>query len=80
MAENSKKSEASATTREQLLDLLSEKPDDLLRFDLENENETIRNYRYRVRQPEALGEFRSRKTSATFWYRNRTIKSLWPWL
>jgi bacterioferritin len=29
----------------------------MLRFDLENENETIRNYRARVRQREALGEF-----------------------
>jgi bacterioferritin len=35
----------------------SEKADDMLRFDLENENETIRNYRQRVRQCEALGEF-----------------------
>src|SRR5678815_4499777 len=30
---------------------------EMLRFDLENENETIRNYRDRVRQCEALGEF-----------------------
>jgi bacterioferritin len=29
----------------------------MLRFDLENENATIRNYRERVRQCEALGEF-----------------------
>jgi bacterioferritin len=35
----------------------SEKPEDMLRFDLENENETIRNYRERVRQCEALGEY-----------------------
>lgn len=35
----------------------SDKPKDMLRFDLENENETIRNYRERVRQCEALGEF-----------------------
>jgi len=35
----------------------SEKAEDMLRFDLENENETIRNYRLRVRQSEALGEF-----------------------
>jgi bacterioferritin len=35
----------------------SEKAKDMLRFDLENENETIRNYRRRVRQCEALGEF-----------------------
>lgn len=36
---------------------LSEKPRELLRFDLNNENETIRNYRDRVRQCEELGEF-----------------------
>jgi bacterioferritin len=30
---------------------------DMLRFDLENENETIRNYRDRIRQCEALGEY-----------------------
>jgi bacterioferritin len=30
---------------------------DMLRFDLDNENETIRQYRDRVRQCEALGEF-----------------------
>jgi bacterioferritin len=35
----------------------SEKAVDMLRFDLENENETIRNYRERVRQCEALGEY-----------------------
>jgi bacterioferritin len=29
----------------------------MLRFDLENENVTIRNYRERIRQCEALGEF-----------------------
>jgi bacterioferritin len=36
---------------------LSEKADDMLRFDLDNETETVRNYRQRVRQCEALGEF-----------------------
>jgi bacterioferritin len=35
----------------------SEKAEDMLRFDLDNENETIRNYRRRVRQCEALGEY-----------------------
>ncbi len=35
----------------------SEKPQEMLRFDLENETETIRNYRERVRQCDALGEF-----------------------
>jgi bacterioferritin len=36
---------------------ISEKPKGMLRFDLDNENETILNYRERVRQCEALGEF-----------------------
>ena len=35
----------------------SEKAEDMLRFDLENENETIRNYRERVLQCEVLGEY-----------------------
>lgn len=35
----------------------SSKAEAMLRFDLENENETIRQYRDRVRQCEALGEF-----------------------
>ena len=30
---------------------------DMLRYDLDNENETIRNYRDRIRQCEALGEY-----------------------
>lgn len=36
---------------------VSENARDMLRFDLEAENETIRNYRERVRQCEALGEY-----------------------
>lgn len=35
----------------------SEDAREILRFDLNNENETIRNYRERIRQCEALGEF-----------------------
>ena len=35
----------------------SDKARDMLKFDLDNENETILNYRERVRQCEALGEF-----------------------
>lgn len=35
----------------------SKEAKEMLRFDLENENETIRNYRDRIRQCEALGEF-----------------------
>jgi len=36
---------------------VSDNADDMLRFDLDNETETVRNYRQRVRQCEALGEF-----------------------
>jgi bacterioferritin len=35
----------------------SEDAREMLRYDLNNENDTIRNYRERVRQCEALGEF-----------------------
>jgi len=35
----------------------SENPEEMLRLDLENENQTVRNYRDRVRQCEALGEY-----------------------
>ncbi len=35
----------------------SDKARDMLKFDLDNENETILHYRERVRQCEALGEF-----------------------
>jgi bacterioferritin len=35
----------------------SESARDMLQFDLDNENQTIRNYRERVRQCEALGEY-----------------------
>ena len=35
----------------------SEDAREMLRFDLDNENETIRNYRERVQQCEALGEY-----------------------
>jgi len=36
---------------------LSDKAEDMLRFDLENERVTIRNYRERIRQAEAMSEF-----------------------
>ena len=35
----------------------SERAEDMLRFDLDNENETIANYRVRVKQCEAMGEY-----------------------
>lgn len=36
---------------------MSKNPEDLLRFDLDNETETIGHYRQRVKQCEALGEY-----------------------
>lgn len=36
---------------------LSDKAEDMIRFDLDNETETIRNYRKRVQQAEALGHY-----------------------
>ncbi len=36
---------------------MSDKAEEMLRFDLDNENVTVKNYRERVRQCEALGEF-----------------------
>jgi bacterioferritin len=36
---------------------MSDKAPDMLRFDLENERITIQNYRERIRQAEAMGEF-----------------------
>ena len=36
---------------------MSDKAEDLLRFDLENERATIIHYRQRIRQAEAMGEF-----------------------
>lgn len=35
----------------------SDKATDMLKFDLENEKETIANYRTRIRQADAMGEF-----------------------
>jgi bacterioferritin len=35
----------------------SEKPEEMLRFDLENESETIRQYRRRLKQADELNEF-----------------------
>jgi bacterioferritin len=36
---------------------ISDKPEEMLRFDLENEKVTIFNYRQRIRQADALSEF-----------------------
>jgi bacterioferritin len=36
---------------------LSRKAEDMIRFDLENETDTIRNYRVRVKQAEAVGHY-----------------------
>jgi len=36
---------------------VSEKPEEMIRFDLDNETQTILNYRRRVKQAEALGHY-----------------------
>lgn len=36
---------------------LSEKPEEMIRFDLDNETETIRHYRRRVKQAEEIGHY-----------------------
>ena len=36
---------------------VSDKAEEMLRFDLENEKETIKNYQQRIRQADAMGEF-----------------------
>ena len=36
---------------------LSKKPEEVIRFDLDNETETIKNYRQRVKQAEAIGHY-----------------------
>jgi len=36
---------------------LSDVPEDMIRFDLDNETETITNYRQRVKQAEAIGHY-----------------------
>jgi bacterioferritin len=36
---------------------VSDKPTDMLKFDLENERQTLANYRQRIRQADAMGEF-----------------------
>jgi len=35
----------------------TKKPEEMLRFDLHNETETIKNYRQRIKQAEALGHY-----------------------
>jgi len=37
--------------------MMSDDPEELLRFDLQNENDTVRAYRDRVRQCESMGEY-----------------------
>ncbi len=51
---------------------------EMLQFDLDNEGETIQNYRQRVRQCEALSGTRWRKRSARSCASNRNTRSIWP--
>ncbi len=52
-------------------------PREMLRADLENENATVRAYRERVTQCEALQDTRSPKTSARSCARSRNTRSTW---
>src|SRR5437764_10413713 len=51
---------------------------EMLRFDLENENDTIRNYRDRIGQCEVLGEFAMAEQIRQILVKSRIIKSIWP--
>ena len=56
----------------------SEKVEEMLRFDLDNENETVRNYRDRVRQCEsgwANSPWQSKSAASSC--RSRNIRSIW---
>ena len=56
---------------------LTENAKDMLRADLENENDTVRNYRERVKQCEALRRVRaSPRTSARSCARSRSTRSI----
>jgi bacterioferritin len=56
----------------------SDDPRAMLRFDLENENQTIVNYRRRVRQCEALTNTPWLNRFARYSLMNRIIRSTWP--
>ena len=56
---------------------ISKKAKDMLQFDLDNENDTIRNYRDRVRQCEALGEFAMAEQIRKILSRSRITRSIW---
>ena len=56
----------------------SEKAKDMLKFDLENENETIRNYRVRVKQCEELGEYAmAEHIRQISWCKSRITRLRW---
>jgi bacterioferritin len=56
---------------------VSEDPKQMLQFDLDNENETIRNYRERIRQCEAMGEFALAEQIRKFSSKSRIIRLIW---
>ena len=55
----------------------SEKAEEMLRSDLANETETIRNYRERVQQCEQLGEYAMAEQIRQILVTSRTIRSIW---
>ena len=56
---------------------ISEKAEEMLRFDLDNENDTVAAYRERVSQCEALGEFALAEEIREILRRSRSIRSIW---
>ena len=56
----------------------SDKPRDMLKFDLDNENLTILNYQERICQCEASASSPWRSRFAKFSCRSRTTRSIWP--
>jgi bacterioferritin (cytochrome b1) len=56
----------------------SKNPKEMLRYDLDNENETVRNYRDRIPQCEVWESTRWRNRFGKSSCRSRTTRSIWP--
>ena len=59
---------------------MSEKAEEMLRFDLENERQTLINYRQRIRQADAMGEFALGEVLRKILNKNRNICRTCPTL
>ncbi len=56
---------------------LSDKAEDMLRFDLDSETETIRNYRQRVKQTEAVGHYAPAEQLRTIINQGQNTSTIW---